>query len=142
MRKTERELTNNPVVLKILEELAVQRKTEREMEAALGLANGTFTRWKYMNGKTYMNHISRIAEYLNVTQDYLLTGKTEQIGKDTLSPAEIRLVMMYRKLDATRKKTLLDTAEYFMYSKKYNDNEMEAAKTGGGSSEEDENPLS
>ncbi len=95
-----------------------------------------------MNGKTYMNHISRIAEYLNVTKDYLLNGETEQIGKDTLSPAEIRLVMMYRKLDAKRKKSLLDTAEYFMYSKKYNDNETKTTKTGGGPSEEDENPLS
>jgi hypothetical protein len=72
MRKTEKELTDSPVVLKILDELKIQRKTEKEMEVALKLSNGTFTRWKYMNGKSYMNHITEIASFLNVTEEYLL----------------------------------------------------------------------
>lgn len=71
MRKAKNELTRNPVVLKIMEQLQAQKKTEKEMEIALGFGNGTFTRWKYMNGRSYMNHIDRIAGYLNVTVEYL-----------------------------------------------------------------------
>jgi transcriptional regulator with XRE-family HTH domain len=142
MRKTEKEMTDNPIVLRILDELKIQRKTESEMEKALGLSNGTFTRWKYMNGKTYMNHISKIAKYLNVTEDYLLEEKEMPFNRETLSSTEIRLVMMYRKLDKKRRKCLMETAEYFMYSIKNNNSEKETTKTSRDESNSDENLLS
>lgn len=150
MRKATRELTKDPIVLRILEELKLQGKTEREVEDGIGLKSGAFTRWKYMNSKSYMAYIGKIAEYLNLTTEYLLNTEKSVVNEDSMSDVEIRLIKMFRKMDSGKRSCLLTTAEYFLgneeknelYLKKYNNNETETTKMGGGPSEEDENPLS
>ncbi len=142
MKPSKHELTNDVVVLKIMEQLQLQGKTEKELEQAIGLTTGAFARWKYLNGKSYKKYLNQIADFLDVTKEFLLdeTDSVISIGNITLS--ELRLVHMYRKMDLKQRKCIFETAECFMYSKKYNNNEMETTKTGGEPSEEDENPLS
>ncbi|MDY4029511.1 MAG: hypothetical protein SOY46_09690 [Butyrivibrio crossotus] len=150
MRKATRELTKDPIVLRILEQLKLQGKTEREVEQGIGLASGAFTRWKYMESKSYMTHIGKIAEYLNLTTEYLLDTENSMVKTDTMSDIEIRLIKMFRKMSSGKQNCLIMTAEYFletedkkdMYSKKYNRNEEETMKTSGEPLKEYENPLS
>ncbi len=142
MKQSKYELTNDVIVLKIMEQLRLQGRTEKELEQAIGLTTGAFARWKYLNGKSYKRYLPQIAEFLDVTKEFLLNETDSLINIENITVSELRLIQMYRKMDSKQQKCIFETAECFMYSKKYNDNEMEATKTDGGSSEEDENPLS
>lgn len=51
-------------------------QTQKDLTDFLGLTKNTFTNWKSGNNESYKKYISQIAEFLNVSTDYLL-GKTE-----------------------------------------------------------------
>lgn len=98
-----------------------------------------------------------IADYLNVTTDYLKDLDIEEKEETTnnITVAEMRIVEIYRKSDLGERECLIKTIEYFSNScelrkikgdndvhlKKYNRDEVETTKTSGETSEEDENPL-
>lgn len=115
------------------------------------MTSGAFTRWKYRDSNSYMAYIGKIAEYLNLTTEYLLEPENSAVHEDTMSEAEIRLIKMFRKMDSGKRSCLLMTAEYFieneektgLYLKKNSSsNKAETTKTSGETSETDENPLS
>lgn len=114
MRKASRDLTKDPVVLCILDEIQRQGKTEAQVERAIGLTAGAFTRWKYAESKSYQRYIWKIADYLNVTEDYLLDTDNSNVNEATLSAEEIRLIKIYRKIDSKKRNCLLTTAELFL----------------------------
>ena len=122
MRQTIHDLTNDETVLRIMELLKTKHRTEKDLTDALGLANGTFTRWKYRNSKSYYKYIDRIAEYLDVPSSYLKEGINEYITVADLTPAEVRLVSLYRKMDLKRKEILMQSAEYYYDSLRINEN--------------------
>ena len=64
----------------------------------LGLGNGTFTKWKYDNGKSYLKHLGKIAEYLGVSKSYLLEGINEVANDEKLSSKEMKLLEIFRNL--------------------------------------------
>ena len=156
MRHAKKELTRDNVVLKIMEELRIQGKTEKSLEKAIGLGNGAFTRWKYQNVKSYVKYIDQIADYLNVTPAYLMNSSDNIVERENMTSSELKLIQMFRKMSGTEQECLLKSAELFlaatelrkikgnkdMYSKKYNRNEEETTKTSGESLKEYENPLS
>ena len=114
MRTTNQELTTDPVVLRILEQIKLQGKTEKEVAEAIGLSTGAFTRWKYKDSKSYMTHISQIADYLNLTTEYLLDNEDSVVREKSLSDTEIRLMRMFRKMNMDKQNCLIKTAEYFL----------------------------
>ena len=63
-------------ILSLLDEKRIQQK---ELSDYLGLSKNTITGWKGGNNTSYMKHLPKIAEFFNVSVDYLL-------GKET--PAE------------------------------------------------------
>ena len=103
----------NPVVDRIEDLLSQQHKTKQALIQYIGLANGTFTSWRYKGGQSYLLHIDKIAKFLNVTPNYLLKGIDEQVNMDTLSALEIELITLYRKMDNDRKETLMEVAHHF-----------------------------
>ena len=134
MRQAKRELTDDPVLLSILELLNEKGRTEKDMVEYLGLGNGAFVHWKYDNHKSFQLHTSKMAKYLGVTPNYLLSGRDEDINTDTLSVSEIKLIRLYRQMQFQQKECLMQTAVLFTNAvkigkihKKYN----LAVKTGG-----------
>ena len=99
MSKPKGELSSDPVLLRIMDELRMQGKNDKDLVDHLGLTNGTFTKWKYRNGKSFMTHINEISEFLGVTPNYLLAGVDGDVNVGTISSREIRLVSMFRELD-------------------------------------------
>ena len=122
MRITNRELTNDPVLLRILELLKEKGKTEKDMVEYLGIGNGAFTHWKYDNQKSFHQHIRQMSEYLGVTPNYLLFGKDEEVNTDTLSANEIHLVKLYRQMKLEQKECLMQTAKWFVNEQVYKNN--------------------
>lgn len=61
----------------ILELLKSQKKTQKELMDYLGLGKTAFTGWKNGSNRSYFKHIGKIADFFNVSTDYLL-GKEEK----------------------------------------------------------------
>lgn len=80
----------------ILKEVCKQNNTSvSAVVQQLGMSKGIVTKWKngcLPNGET----IIKLAEYLNVSTDYLLTGKISNMVE--LSNQEQELLYLYRKL--------------------------------------------
>ena len=114
MRQSINELTNDNIVLKIMELLKIQGKTEKELTEYIGLANTTFTKWKYKGLKSYRKHLDKIAEFLEVTPQYLTEGVDDIINLSTMTTSELKLLQLYRKMGEDAKEILLKTARIFV----------------------------
>lgn len=98
MRNTERPVTDDPVLGRILTTMEKKGVNQQDVTRHLGLGNGAFTRWKYNNGKSYLQYLTRIADYLGVSRDYLLLGKEEIVENEKLSNNEQKLLETFRNL--------------------------------------------
>ena len=118
MREPTHELTNDKVVLKIMEILKEHGRTEQDLTRDLGLANGTFTKWKYNGSKSYYRYLKEIGEYLGVSPDYLTEGVDDLVNVATMTASEIKIIRMYRELDKERKETMMRIMSYCYESMK------------------------
>ena len=98
MRNTSRKVTDEPVLNRILTTMKEKGVNQQEVAQYLGLGNGTFTKWKYDNGKSYLKHLNKIAEYLGVSKTYLLEGINEVTNDEKLSQKEQKLLEIFRNL--------------------------------------------
>ena len=57
---------------KILTLLKEQKKTQKQLMEHLGLGKTAFTGWKNGENSSYKKHIGKIAEFFDVSTDYLL----------------------------------------------------------------------
>ena len=112
MREAKRQLSGDPVLFRIMSTLKEAGKTDKELLNYLDMAHGTFDAWKYRNIKSYLSRIDDIAEFLNVSPNYLLRGIDDEVNFETLSEAEIRLIKLYRNSDAKGRTHILECAEY------------------------------
>ena len=117
MRKQVRQMTDDPVVLRIIDQLKLQGKTEKELVGYLGMANGTVSSWKFANVKSYKTYISQIAEFLNVTEEYLLEGEDDV--NNTITGREIKLIKLFRSMGNEQQKCFMKNAEFLAMSTKY-----------------------
>ena len=63
--------------------------------------------------------IDKIANYLNVSPNYLLIGIDDEVNMNDMNENEISLIKMYRELDPKRRKCLMEIIRNFMNSVKY-----------------------
>ncbi len=119
MRKVTREMTKDPVVLRIMDQLKLQGKTEKELVTHLGMSSTTFSSWKFENVKTYRKNISAIAEFLDVTEAYLLEGLDDFVNKDTMTGLEIKLVKLFRSMGNEEQKCFMEMGQLLIKSTKY-----------------------
>ena len=96
MVEPKRQLTDDPVVLRMIELIEKRSLNEKLLIEKLGMARGTFTSWKYGRVKSYQAHINEIAEILDVSPNYLLRGVDDEVDVETLSDSEIELIKAYR----------------------------------------------
>ena len=119
MSKIVRQPTDDPVVLRIEDQLRLQRKTAKSLIEYLGLANGTFTSWKYRNMKTYTKHIDKIAEYLEVSKEYLLEGIDPVLSADKLTSTDLKLLKMFHEMGNEQQKWFMRSGEFMVQLTKY-----------------------
>ena len=58
--------------------------------------------------------MEKIAEYLEVTPEYLTEGVDDFINVSTMTSSELRLIQLYRKMSKDAKETLLRTSGHFV----------------------------
>ena len=117
MDQPRKDVSEEPVLERIMDLLREQKKTDKELTDYLGMTNGVFSKWKYQGGKSYFKHIKEIAEFLEVTPAYLLHGD-DDIQPNALSGQETRLLSMYRKLDTGGRETIMDVMDRFVQAVK------------------------
>ena len=110
MRTPAKEVVNNPVITRIIDSLAYRNLTQKELIDYLGLPNGTFTSWKYKNGKSYMKYIDKISDFLNVSKNYLLYGEIESDSTGLLL-SDVEGYRKFRQLSAEQQNVIRNTID-------------------------------
>jgi len=107
-------MTASQRMVKLLEE---QGKTERELADYLNISYHTVRIWKNKQAIPSAEHLAAIADFLEVSVRYLLTGEAEQY-KENLTTEQKELIHYFNKLSPLRKneviwyvKTLADEEE-------------------------------
>lgn len=85
------------VLNNIIAELNKQHKKQKELTDSLGLQKNSFTEWKGGRSKSYMKYLPQIADFFNVSVDYLLDDGNKK-SPDTSLDSE----MSERDRDAAR----------------------------------------
>lgn len=88
----------------IIEELKKQKKKQKDLTDYLGLSKNSFTEWKAERSKSYQKYLPQIAEFLNVSVDYLLSGenkKSPDTSPDEMSERDRDALRLYRALIAS-----------------------------------------
>ncbi len=75
------------------------------LEKESGLSNGQIRKWRTQ--KPSYDKVESVANTLNVTIDWLITGK----DPENLTPEEKKLVELYRSADERGKRAIFRTAE-------------------------------
>lgn len=65
--------------------LEKQGKSQKDLTDFMKLDKSTFTQWKKNKSKSYMKYINQIAEFFNVSVDYLLGRNEMQIYSNDFS---------------------------------------------------------
>ena len=115
-----------------MEVLKIQKKTEKELIANIGLAEGIFSKWKYNEVKSYRHHLKEIADYLNVPVDYLTGGVEDIIDVHSMTDAETRLIQLYRHMGKREKASIVDIAELFVDSTMFRERKSEMKNIESG----------
>ena len=65
---------DNEIFRRIDQQMKIQKKKHKELNAFLGLTHSTYDNWKRGTSQSFLRYIDRIAEFLNVTPNYLISG--------------------------------------------------------------------
>lgn len=109
MATTTKKITDNPVVLRIMELIRKKRKKEKDLTDYLGISSGGISKWKYDGSYVYLKYIVEICDFLDTTPNYLFWGSDDE---DRLLVGEKNMISMYRSLDEGRKKCVRDMIKY------------------------------
>lgn len=83
-------------------------KTQKELTDFLGVSKNTFTDWKSGRIKSYSKYLPKIAEFFDVSVDYL-TGRTEKAVPEgpPLSEEDKMFLSLLPRISQEKKKILL-----------------------------------
>lgn len=90
---------------RIKDKCLIEGITIKNLEEKAGFPNATIGKWEKQ--KPSYEKVQIIANCLNVSIDWLITGK--EAG--TLTPEEEKLVNLYRKADSRGKRNIMNAAE-------------------------------
>jgi len=94
-----------------------KRKKNIDLVNYLGLTRTTYDNWRRGKSESYLDHIDKISDFLNVNPNYLLTGNEkyeEQIY--TITIKEEKLLKLFRSISDKEADVLLNIASAFVDS--------------------------
>ena len=91
---------------KILGIMKEQRVSQQEICQYLNLTKQTFSDWKSGKSESYLKYLPQIAEYLDVSVDYLL-GKTPSPERENIPEDEKRLRELLSQMSEEQLQTAL-----------------------------------
>ena len=104
-----------PITLqRILQIMSDQKKQQKDFCKFVGISRTSFIRWKSGESDSYETHIHKIAEFLEVTPEYLHGDDSERMNTKHLSKTEIDIIMGYRKMSYDKKRHLTDLVRFLI----------------------------
>lgn len=85
----------------IMDLLKQQKKTQKDLTDFLGITKNAFTNWKNGNNTSYLKKLPEIADFFNVTTDYLL-GKSKYKTADEKEFSELEFALLGEIHDLTQ----------------------------------------
>lgn len=82
------------MIERILELMETTHTTAAMLTREISLTNGLVTQWKQGKQKPSLEAVSKLAQYFNVSTDYLIFGK-----ESSISPNQQELLELYSQLD-------------------------------------------
>ena len=119
---------------RIFFELEQQGKKQREMAEYTGIPTSTISAWNKKNTNPSAESLSIIADFLEVSLEYLVTGK-EKSSFTELSEDEQRLLNMYNLLDDMGKGEILGELKIMTHYRADKDQQVRIAARSVGSYE-------
>ena len=105
------------VLVRIMNVMETKGVRQKDLADYLGLSMPSLTQWKTRRTHSYMKHIDRIADFLEVDKDFLLYGDSKKSNYDySLTSVEFDIVNIYRKLSDTNKKDLFNIIKTFYHA--------------------------
>lgn len=105
---------------RIFDLLDASGMAQQDFAQMIGVSKHIVSKWRTTDLESYKKHIPQIAEVLNTTTEYLLTGNGPKVKTpvavsemDTITPEEQRLLMAYRIADARAKEMVRLALEPF-----------------------------
>ena len=104
-----------PIVIKetqgplytIFQELVAQGKTQKQLCDYIGVTYNVIVRWKKGETTSYLQRIKKIAEFLNVSPDYLLGATQKKYGEGTTSIREEEVLSLFRGIDYAKQEHVI-----------------------------------
>ena len=111
MRTLKREITDDPIVQRIIYALKENGKTANDLIKYLKVGKNIFDTWKFSGSKSYMSYIDKIADFTGTSIDFLVRGV--EMDGSTFTGAEQELVLRYRKLNEKRQRMIWNLLKDF-----------------------------
>ena len=92
--------------------LIEQGKTQSSLCDYLGIRSDMYSRWKKGDSRSYMFDIGRIADFFNVSADYLLGRIDRDQSNGQFTASEIRILTRIKALSDTEQLWLLQAIGY------------------------------
>lgn len=100
-------------ILDRINKLLGQRE-QQDLTNYLGLKKSAYTSWKSGNSKSYRKYLIEIAEFFNVSIDYLVNGEEEKnSSSEQLSEEEQKILEYFKKLSPEKREQLIGIIEEF-----------------------------
>ena len=87
--------------------LLLGNREQKELTKHLGLNSVAFSEWKSGKSKSYRKYLIEIADFFNVSIDYLVYGKEKASLNNSFSDDEKKLLHMYSLLSDMEKGEIL-----------------------------------
>lgn len=89
----------------IISIMTLKKISQKELTDYLGVQNTVFTKWKAGTSTSYYKYMPKIAEFLNVSTDYLLENEQKE---KALSAETEKALSMFDKLNSDDKQLILE----------------------------------
>lgn len=84
------------------------QNAEKELADYLGIGEHNIELWKNGDSKTYILHLKKIAEYFDVTTDYLLGKTKEKAPENKIDKRMVQLLALFDKLNDQGKQKAIE----------------------------------
>lgn len=98
--------------------LSAQKLTVAQVAHGTGIKESVFSNWKSRGGFLSMENTVKVADFLNVSLDYLVLERTTNGNAPIMPPEERTLIDGYRAASAERKTIILELAAEALELKK------------------------
>lgn len=116
-------------------------REQKELTKHLGLNSVAFSEWKSGKSKSYRKYLIEIADFFNISIDYLVYGKEKNSSTDNLSENEREMLDVFSKFNDREQIKLIGKLEELYRQKQIKElQKITATQIQNNQIESDENP--